>query len=190
MRLAPIKPAEIPPSVQPFHADLLQGIEAHFKGFVSQRTDGALLGPFTPMLHFPHFGQAAWTYTKALIDNSTLPKPVREVAILVVAARFGARYELYAHELLGERAGLAAAKVATIVAGERPSGLTPEEGVAYNVAAALTRNGPLPEATYRAAVAAFGEQGTAELVYMIGGYSMLSVLLNAYDVPIPDSDLG
>ena len=36
------------------------------------------------------------------------------------------------------------------------------------------------------AVAAFGDAGTAELIYLVGLYCMVSVTLNGFDVPIPD----
>ncbi len=41
-------------------------------------------------------------------------------------------------------------------------------------------------------VEAFGDQGTAEFVYLIGGYRMISVMLNAYDVSVPgrEEELG
>jgi 4-carboxymuconolactone decarboxylase len=160
-------------------------IADHLKGFVSSRPDGALVGPFNPMLHFPAFGKPAWDYVAALINNAKLPKPVREVAILVTGARFTSRYELYAHEHVAEAVGLSAAKISAIAAGQRPADLSAEEAVAYDVAAVLAGGRQLPESTYRAAVAAFGEQGTAELVYLVCGYCLVSVLLNAYDVPVP-----
>ena len=65
---------------------------------MSQRADGALIGPFPPMLRFPQFGGPVWAFTKALIEHAALPKPVREVAILATGAHFGSRYEPYAHE--------------------------------------------------------------------------------------------
>jgi len=43
-------------------------------------------------------------------------------------------------------------------------------GVAFDVAAALTGGGVLPEVTYRAAVDAFGVHGAAELYYLVGGF--------------------
>ncbi len=190
MRLAPLPPTTLSPDLQPFYRDMVEVIGVHLKGFVSKRADGALVGPFNPMLHFPQFGKPAWDYTKALIDNSTVPKPAHEVAILVTGARFGSRYELYAHEHVGESAGLSQSKVSTIVAGERPHDLTEQEAVAYDLAAALCRGGALPEATYQAALAAFGDAGTAELVYLVGGYCLVSVMLNAYDVSVPGREEG
>ena len=58
------------------------------------------------------------------------------------------------------RAGLAEQKIASIVAGERPSDLTDDERVAYDMAAALNRGGPLPETTYLATLSTFGERAS------------------------------
>jgi 4-carboxymuconolactone decarboxylase len=190
MRLSPIPPENLSSEQRPLFDRIQAGIESHFKGFISKRADGALIGPFNAMLHFPQFGTANWNYITALLEHSTLPKSAHEVAILVVGARYSSRYELYAHEHVASRSSLSDAKIATIVAGERPIDLSLEEGVAYDVASKLARGGQLPEATYQAALNAFGDQGTAELVYLIGGYCLTSVLLNAYDVSVPGSEEG
>jgi hypothetical protein len=111
---------------------------------------------------------------------------VREVAILVTGARFRASYEIYAHVLTAEQRGLADDVLATIVAGQRPPNLSREESIAYDVASALVRGGVLPELSYRQAVEAFGEQGAAEMIYLVGLYCLVSVTLNGFDVPIPE----
>jgi hypothetical protein len=77
-----------------------------------------------------------------------------------------------------------------VVAGQRPPGLTRDEAVAYDVAAALTGGGVLPELTYRAAVEAFGVHGAAELCYLVGLYCLVSVTLNGFDVPVPEPEEG
>jgi len=190
MRLPPIAPREMAPELRSFHDNMASEVAQHLKGFVSTRDDGALVGPFAPMLHFPQFGEAAWDYTKALIDNSRLPKAAHEVALLVTGACFNSRYELYAHEHVAEQAGLSNAKIAAIAAGQRPADLTEEEAAAYDVAAALTGGKQLPESTYQRALRAFGDEQVAELVYLVGGYCLVSVLLNAYDVSVPGREEG
>lgn len=185
MRLKPLPPQELTPEQFPLHEKIKAGIAAHLQGFVSQRADGALIGPFIPMLHFPQFGSPAWDYTMALSEHTTLPKPAHEVAILVTGAHFNSRYELYAHEKIAAKIGLSEAKIARITAGQRPNDLTAEEGAAYDVAAMLSKGGQLPESTYQAAIKAFGKEGVAELVYLIGGYCLVSVMLNAYDISVP-----
>ena len=81
---------------------------------------------------------------KAISTSPSLPKPIREVAILVTGAKFRSAYELYAHVLVAERRGLPDDKVATIVAGQRPGDLTREEAIAYDLASALMETGVLP----------------------------------------------
>lgn len=190
MRAPPFPPASMPAELRSLHDDMDGYIAEHLKGFVSHRSDGALVGPFAPMLRFPAFGRAAWTYTKALIDNAALPKRAHEVAILATGAAFGSRYELYAHERVAEAAGLSATKIATIAAGQRPADLTEEEQAAYDVATVLAGGRQLPQSTYERAVAVFGEERTAELIYLVGGYALVSILLNAYDMSVPGREEG
>jgi 4-carboxymuconolactone decarboxylase len=102
--------------------------------------------------------------------------------------KFRAAYEIYAHVLVAELGGLPDDNLATIVAGQRPSDLTLKEAVAYDVASALVSGGVLPELTYRQSVRAFGEEGTAEIINLVGLYCMVSVTLNGFDVPVPEVD--
>ena len=189
MRAPPFPPDQMQPDVRALHDDMAE-IAQKWKGFVSKREDGALVGPFAPMLRFPRFGGPAWAYTKALIANSKLPKPAHEVAILVTGAAFDSRYELYAHERVAGQAGLSDAKIAAVAAGQRPADLTEEEQAAFDVAAALTAGKQLPESTYQRALKVFGEDQTAELVYLVAGYGLISMLLNAYDVSVPGREEG
>ncbi len=186
MRLEPLSMDQLTPEQEALNTAMVASVQKHLHGFVSQRPDGALIGPFPAMLHFPQFGKAAWSMFTALSEHSTLPKAAHEVAILVTGARLHSRYELYAHERVAAGAGLSEAKIATIASGQRPMDLSEEEGIAYDVAAVLSAGGQLGDTAYRAAVRAFGDAGTAELLYLIGCYSMISVLLNGYDVPVPE----
>jgi 4-carboxymuconolactone decarboxylase len=188
MRLPLIPPADLTPEQKPLYDDMRQGIEANFKGFATVRADGALMGPWNPWLHEPSLGGPVWELTKALSVKPALPSAVREVAILVTGAHFRAAYELYAHVIAAEHRGLSDEKLATIVAGQRPVDLTREEAVAYDVAAALVSGGVLPGLTYRAAVATFGQHAAAELMQLVGLYCMVSVTLNAFDVPVPEPE--
>ncbi|MBL6456160.1 4-carboxymuconolactone decarboxylase [Belnapia sp. T6] len=120
----------------------------------------------------------------------SLPKPVREVAILVTGAHFRSAYELYAHVIAAEQRGLSDDTLATIVAGQRPGDLPRDQAIAYDIASALVNGGVLPELSYRQAVKEFGAHGAAELIYLVGLYCMVSVTLNGFDVPIPEEERG
>ena len=121
----------------------------------------------------------------ALAKNTTLPKSVHELIILVTGARFSSRYEIYAHEDVAKHAGLSRERLSSLASGNRPADLPEEEGVAYDATSALMRGAQLPESTYQSAFAAFGDAGVAELLFLAGFYCLISVLLNGYDVAVP-----
>jgi alkylhydroperoxidase family enzyme len=185
MRLPLIAPGELTAEQRPLYEDMREEISRDFQGFKAIDESGALIGPFNAWVRVPKWGRPIWEFIKSMSIAPTLPKPAREVAILVTGAHFRSAYEIYAHVLLAERRGLDDEKLATIVAGQRPSNLTPEEGIAYDVAAALVDGHVLPALTYRRAVAAFGEASTMELIYLVGAYCFVSVTLNGFDVDVP-----
>jgi 4-carboxymuconolactone decarboxylase len=88
---------------------------------------------------------------------------------------------------MAEHRGLDEDTIATIAAGQRPSSLSDAESVAYDAASALLRGSVLPEPVYKRAVKHFGQEGTAELFYFVGLYSMISITLNGFDVPAPET---
>jgi len=190
MRLPLLPPTSLSPDQADLYGDMVAVVEKNFGDLVARRDDGALIGPFNAWLHFPQFGKPAWAFNRAMWEHSVLPGAIHQLVILVTAAKFGARYEVYGHEYFAQRAGLAEQKIATIVAGERPADLTHDEGVAYDMAAALNRGGPLPETTYRAVLATFGDVALAEIVFLVGCFSMVGVTLNAFDASVPGREEG
>ncbi len=187
MRLPLLDLSEMSPEQSALYKDMRAGINNNFKGFQAVCDDGRLIGPWNPWIRFAKFGGPVWELTKILSTNPKLPRPVREVAILVTGAKFHAAYEIYAHVLVAELRGLSEDKISTIVAGQRPTDLTQDEALAYDLAHALVNGGVLPFITYKKAVKAFGEDGAAEFISLVGLYCMVSLTLNGFDVPTPDT---
>jgi hypothetical protein len=183
-----MSPSALNSEQRPLYDDMRKGIEANFKGFTAIDEAGRLIGPWNPWLHFPKFGGPVWELVKSLSSSPKLPRPVREIAILVTGAHFHSAYEIYAHVLIAELRGIGDDKIATIIAGQRPGDLTREEAVAYDLASALVSGRVLQPVTYAQAIALFGEEATAEFIYLVGLYCMVSVTLNGFDVPVPEID--
>jgi 4-carboxymuconolactone decarboxylase len=137
MRLPLVPLSDVSPEQRALYTDMREGIDTNFRGFTAISDSGALIGPWNPWLRFPKFGGPVWNLVKALSSSPSLPRAVREVAILVTGAKFRAAYEIYAHVLVAELRGLSDDKIATIVAGQRPNDLTREEAIAFDVASSL-----------------------------------------------------
>jgi 4-carboxymuconolactone decarboxylase len=120
MRLPLVPLSDMSPEQRALYTDMREGIDTNFRGFTAISDSGALIGPWNPWLRFPKFGGPVWNLVKALSSSPSLPRAIREVAILVTGAKFRAAYEIYAHVLVAELRGLSDDKIATIVAGQRP----------------------------------------------------------------------
>ena len=183
MRLPLIPPDQLTPEQRPLYDRNREQIAHGFTSFKTTREDGALLGPWGVFLHEPAVGQAHYDQIGAITAMKRLAPSAKQVAIIVVGARFKAAYELYAHARTAADEGMDAAKIATLAAGGRPLDLSPEEACAFDLATALLAGGVLPGATYRAARDRLGQGALNELVFWIGTYAQVAITLNAFDVP-------
>jgi 4-carboxymuconolactone decarboxylase len=185
MRIKPLQPNTLSADIRQVHDGIAALIQHSQSQVTMMDADGALLGPFPPMLHYPQFGVPALTFLKSLDNHARLPKTVREVAILTVGGALGARFELYAHEIMAEAFGMSPKIIATLAAGGRPYDLNEQEAIAHDVTWTLVGGRRLPDSTYRQAVVLLGQEGVAELFFLIGGYSLIAMILNGFDISAP-----
>jgi alkylhydroperoxidase family enzyme len=181
-------PTELSPEQQALYQEMRSGISSGFNAFRLVREDGALMGPLNPYLHEPTIGRTAWDLTKAIDQIASLPKTVREVAILVVGARYNCAFQIYAHVSVAESLGIPLEQLATISARLKPATLATDQAIAYDIAHSLCAGGTLPEPLYRLALKTFGQHGSNELIHLIGLYSMVAITLNAFNVPVPERE--
>jgi 4-carboxymuconolactone decarboxylase len=143
-------------------------------------------GPFNVMLRSPVMGDFAQELGAQVRFNSVLPAPLREMAILMAARHWTSHFEWNAHRAAALQAGLDPAIVASIAAGERPRSMRPNEAALHRFCDELLETKRVGDDTFAAAKAAFGEQGIAEIIFTLGYYSMVSMLLNVDEHPLPE----
>src|SRR5476649_1757310 len=143
MRLPLIAPQDLTPEQKALYDNMRKGISSNFNDFIAVREDGALMGPWNQWLHEPAIGKAIWDLTLAMTANASLADNVRQIAILVVGARFDAAYELYAHIAVAEREGMKPERLAALVADLKPTDLSKKENLGFDVAYKLVRGGIL-----------------------------------------------
>ena len=147
--------------------------------------EGGMSGPFNAWLKSPVLGEAAQRVGEAVRFESALPPQLRELAILVVAAKWKAQYEWWAHERIARREGLDEGVIESVKAETLPDFSNSTESVVYNFARELLDEHHVSDHLYDKAVELLGEARVAELVILLGYYTLVSMTLNVFEVPVP-----
>jgi 4-carboxymuconolactone decarboxylase len=146
---------------------------------------GGVRGPFNALLRSPELADRVQKLGEHLRFNSSLPARLNELAILINARFWGSTYEFFAHRPMALKGGLDAAVADAIAQDRRPSSLQPDEAVVYDFCVALHREHAVDDALFARAVATLGEQGVVDLVGVSGYYTLVSMVLNVAQVPLP-----
>lgn len=151
-------------------------------------SEGGMSGPFNAWLRSPVLGDAAQRLGETVRFESALPPQLRELAILIVAAKWKAQYEWWAHERIARREGLDDQIIESIKAETPPELSNPTEALVYNFARELLGEGRVSDHLYDEAVELLDEAGVTELVILLGYYTLVSMTLNVFEVPVPASE--
>jgi len=150
--------------------------------------EGGLIGPFNAWLRSPVLGDAAQRLGEAVRFESSLSPMIRELAILLVAAKWRCQYEWWAHERIGRKAGLDDTLMESIRKGELPAFNDPAEKIVYDFTRELIETREVSDALYDEAVKSIGETAVVDLVILAGYYTMVSMTLNVFQVPVPPGE--
>jgi 4-carboxymuconolactone decarboxylase len=107
------------------------------------------------------------------------------MAILIVARHWTSQYEWYAHKRLALQAGLAPEIVDAVAGRKRPPHMDAAEQALYDFEHELLDKHEVSDATFKAAVAQFGERGVVDLIGVMGYYHLVSMALNVDRYPLP-----
>ncbi|MGH3156325.1 MAG: carboxymuconolactone decarboxylase family protein [Streptosporangiaceae bacterium] len=147
--------------------------------------EGGLRGPFNALMHAQGAGRRIGTLGRVLRFETSIERRLSEVAIITVGARWKAEFEWWAHARMAREHGVPAAVVDAIAEGEDPPFESDDERIVYSVARQLAETGRVRQDAYDAARQLLGDTGLVELVSLCGYYTLISFLLNAFEVPLP-----
>ncbi|CAB3827376.1 MULTISPECIES: carboxymuconolactone decarboxylase family protein [Achromobacter] len=147
---------------------------------------GRLVGPLRAALHSPELAER-WQALGALLRFGTSLAPrVSELAIVVTARRWNSQIEWHIHAQAARAAGISDAVLDAIRARETPVFDNPDDAVVYEFARQIQETGEVDPDLYAQAVARWDAVGVVELTAVIGYYTMVSMTLNAHEIPMPD----
>ena len=150
--------------------------------------DGGLAGPFNAYMYAPEIGTRLADLGTALLTKTSIPRRTAELMVITVGARWKAEFEWYAHARMARENGVPDSVISAIGAGEEPSFDREDDAAMYRVARELAETGRLEDATYEAAERVVGPRGMVEVTSLCGFYTLISFLLNAFDVPVPPGE--
>jgi 4-carboxymuconolactone decarboxylase len=154
---------------------------------VLKQSSAGLGGPYGMLIKSPELLKRYLLMTDYLRQKTSLPHRLNEMAILLEARLWDAQYEWWAHEPLARKAGLADAIIEDIRAGKRPATMQPDETIVYDVVTELLNKRQLSDTTFAAAKQTLGEQQVVDLVAVTGFYVMVSTVIIAGQIAIPDN---
>jgi 4-carboxymuconolactone decarboxylase len=150
----------------------------------------AIVGPLRAALHNPELADR-WQQLGALLRFGTsLPPRLGEIAILVTARRWNSQVEWFIHAQAASKAGLSDAVIEAIRDARMPDLETPAENLVYEFTRELQETGQVSEEVYGNVQRELGVVGIVELTAVIGYYTMVSMTLNAHEIPLPDGAEG
>jgi 4-carboxymuconolactone decarboxylase len=150
--------------------------------FVAQNR---LYNIFTTLARNPKALRAflAWgTYT---LQQTSLNPRERELVILRIGFLCKSGYEWAQHVRIGQQAGLTSAEISMIKAGPgSPSGWSEEDATLLRACDELHRDYFISDGTWRALSGFLSEQQRMDLVFVVGQYTQVCMILNTFGVQL------
>lgn len=157
-----------------------------FDAMVQSRGGVPRTGPLSVMINSPEAARRAFHFSDYLRNESTLPKHVQELAMLVTAREMDCQYVWNAHAASGKQAGLSPGLVDALRDKKPLPAVKPEEAAVVKYGQEFYRTHRVSKGTFQEALEQFGVQGLAELIMLMGFYAMLAFNVNTFDVDLPE----
>lgn len=175
-RLGKLDPDKLAPEQRKIYDDIVSGPR------------GSIGGPFAPWLQSPTLADRAQKLGEFCRYNTSLPKRLSELAILVTARYWKAQFEWYAHEKMARDGGLAQPIIDAIRERLPPPGMQDDEKAVYDFCSEAYALHYVNDETYARAVQLLGQKAVVELVGILGYYCLVSLTLNIFQVGLPDGE--
>jgi 4-carboxymuconolactone decarboxylase len=148
---------------------------------------GTVRGPFAIWLRNPKIADTADRFGTTL-RNGDLDLRLFELMVLLVARHWTAQYEWFAHARHALEAGIPPAVVEAIRHRRKPTLERDDERLVYDLVTEMNETRTLSQPTYDRAVAMLGLDHVIELITSLGFYTMVAIMLNGFDAPVPGGE--
>ena len=146
---------------------------------------GVVEGPLRVWLQSPALAEPAQRLGAFCRYGTRLPARLSELAIITVGAHWRSGFEWHVHAPIAERAGIAAEAIEAIRTGAAPTLAQADERAVFDFSRELLQTRQVSDRAYDTAVRQIGLEAVVELVGLLGYYTLISMTINAFHVPLP-----
>jgi len=150
----------------------------------AKQAGGPVGGPYLAYIRVPKLYEAAQNL-RGCLGSGPLSRREQQIANLVIARHWGARYPWFAQARASLAVGIAQSVIDAINARKTPELADPREQTCYAVVGELLANKGLSDATYAAAEKILGLPDLVALVATTGSFSMTCVTANTFQIAPP-----
>lgn len=144
-------------------------------------------GPSAVMIRVPELAERFDRLRQYLVHESSLTRPLQQIAILIVVRKFLAQYAWQVRVTVCRELGVAEEIIEAVREGCRPNFTDAKNAAVYDFVRELLDTNRICDETHGRAREVLGEEGVIELVGLVGLYTMLSFTCNAFEPPLmPD----
>ena len=174
MRIPDWKPEDLTPAQRKVHDAIVAGPR------------GRVVGPLRVWLMSPELAERAQELGAFCRYGTSLPPRLSELAILVTGAFWQAGFEWHAHAPIALKAGIPAEAIEAIRRGKAAKFAREDEQAVYEFSRELWNKRRVSDATYQLLAGLLGANAIIELVAILGYYGLISMTINAFEVPLPE----
>jgi alkylhydroperoxidase family enzyme len=148
------------------------------------------LNVFRTLVRYPKLFQRFLVFGRYVLEESELPPRDRELLILRAACLCQAEYEWSHHAISGKQAGLTDKEILCIMEGPNAKGWSSFDAALLRAVDELHKNMFISDLTWDALARRYTEQQLVDLVFTVGLYSLVSMVLNSIGVQLDEGVAG
>lgn len=146
------------------------------------------LNIFTTLARHPRLLERWLTFANYVLAKNTLPARERELVILRTGWLCRCEYEFHQHRRIGRTAGLTEEEIRRVTEGA--DAWTGRDATLIRATDELVSDKRISDATWRALEGDLTEQQRIDLLFTVGQYTLVSMVLNTLGVQTEDGSRG
>ena len=137
------------------------------------------------LIRSPELMTAYRTFGDYLRFKASIGNKLTEFVILITAREWTQDFEWNFHAPLARKEGIGQDIIDAIVDGRRPSGMSEEMEICYDLITQLQREKRVSDTTYAGAIKRFGEKGVLDMIGISGYYTSLAMVMKTTRMLMP-----